>query len=160
MQELLNNRLAVLGVRNLGVILHSPDFSRRIFDDGHWRIWGTRCCHKTTRQNRHRIKVAHPHIELCGNIVVQQLRFSPCNSLHNGAAVFASATPRDFAAKLLGNQLSAITNTQDRNTEFVNLWIEHRRAFNMNAGWSTGEDDRDWFALEHLLRSYFVGHDL
>ena len=150
----------MLGVHNLWVILHSPNFLLRVFNHGHWCIWRACSCHKTTWQNRHSIKMAHPHIESCRNAVLQQLRFGPCNSLHNCAAIFAPAASRDFAAKLFGDQLCAITNAQNRNTEFVNLWIEYRRAIHMHARWSTRQNDRDWLALEHLLRRDLVGHDL
>ena len=39
------------------------------------------------------------------------------------------------------NQLSAVTNTQNRHARFVHLGVEPRRALNMHTLWPTRQDD-------------------
>ena len=88
-----------------------------------------------------------------------QLRGRTRNALQCGSPVFSSPTTSHFSTQLLGNQLAAVANTQNRNAQFINLRVEKRRAFNMNACRATRQDDADWLTLAHFFSRNAMRHD-
>ena len=89
------------------------------------------------------VEVAHPHVVLGGDVVVQQhRRESPrCASIVRAAVLAAHPAAHD-AAELLGDQLSAVADAEDRDPEVVDAGIERRRALDVHALRAARQDDR------------------
>ena len=60
----------------------------------------------------------------------------------------------------MSDQLGAVTDTEDRDTKLVNLWVDRWRAIDMYRLGTTGEDDADGLALGNLCSADRVRDDL
>ena len=63
------------------------------------------------------VEVAHPHVVDVGGVVGQQQRRTGAAQL--GPAVLAPHAPADDAAELLGDELGAVADAEDRDAEVV-----------------------------------------
>ena len=91
--------------------------------------------------------------------VVEQLGRA-VGDLQLGAAVLAAHASPDFAAELLGDQLGAVADAEDRDAEVVDRRVERRRAVDVHALRTTGQDERGRWIGGDLGRGDAVRHDL
>ena len=66
----------------------------------------------------------------------------PVGDLQLGPAVLAAHPPPDLAAELQGDQLGAVADAEDRDAEVVDRRVERRRAIDVHALRTTGQDQR------------------
>ena len=71
------------------------------------------------------VEVAHPHVVLVGHVVVEQPT-TPAMRLRSRPAVLAAHAAADLAAELLGDQLGAVADAEDRDAEVVDGRVELR----------------------------------
>ncbi len=77
-----------------------------------------------------------------------------------GPAVLAAHPAADRSTELLGDELGAVADPEDRNAERVDRRIEPGRAVDMDALGAARQDDRRRIAGHHLGRRHAVRHDL
>ena len=77
-----------------------------------------------------------------------------------GPAVLAAHPAADRPTELLGDELGAVADPEDRHTELVDRRIEPRCAVDMDALGAARQDDRRRIAIDHLGRRHAVRHDL
>ena len=90
---------------------------------------------------------------------MQQLRRRPGDALQLCAAIFAAPAAGDDPAQLLGNQLGAIANAQNRNTQLKDFTIKNRGTLHMHACWPARQNDGDWLAGLHFAGRNAVRDD-
>ena len=78
-----------------------------------------------------------------------------------GIALGDSLVPAagDNPAQLLGNQLGAVTNAQNRNAQLKDFTIKNRGTFHMHACWPARQNDGDWLAGSNLAGRNAVRDD-
>ena len=140
--------------------LHAVDFPRFVADaDGRAGL-GMRAEAEALRHLRHIVAVAHPcnalllqTMEQLAARVKERLRFS----------VFPRGIllrSRDLAAEVMGDQLTAIADTEDGQTQFKNCRIDLRRAFSVDALRAAGKNKADRLELHQLRQRRGTGLDL
>jgi hypothetical protein len=149
---------AVRRVHDLRVELHAVELPGVILEHGHRRVVGGGGRGETRGRRGDRVEVAHPDVVDVGRVVGQQQRRRVATQL--GAAVLAAHPAADGAAELLGDELGAVADAEDRHPQDVDLRVERRCAVDVNALRATGQDQRRRFAGPHLLGRDPVGHDL
>ncbi len=77
-----------------------------------------------------------------------------------GPPVLAAQTPTDFAAELLGDQLRAVADAEDRDAEVVDRSVERRRAVDVHALGTPGQDQRSRRVGGDLGRGDAMRNDL
>jgi len=159
--ELVEESLQHVGperrVHDLGVILHTPDASRVVLEHRHRRVGSGRGTGEAGRHPRDGVEVTHPHVLFGGKSTEQSGRAGngqPC------ASVFAPRPATYLATQLVGDELRAVTNTQDRHPGVVHRRIEPRSTVHVHALGATREDDRRRLALGDLGRADRVRDDL
>jgi hypothetical protein len=70
--------------------------------------------------------VAHPH-RLVGRLVGEEAGGPVARRRQRRAPVLALAAPGDLAAELLGDELGAVADAEDRDAEVVDLGVEAGR---------------------------------
>jgi hypothetical protein len=70
-EETLQHRLALLGVRHLGVEMHARPLGRQVLERGHRGTRGGRGHRETLRGHRDAVAVAHPHRQAGGELAQQ-----------------------------------------------------------------------------------------
>ena len=86
------------------------------------------------------VEVAHPHVVHVGGVVGEQQRRAGAAQL--GPAVLAAHAAPDGAAELLGDQLGAVADAEDRHAELVDRRIERRGAVDVDRLRAAGQDQR------------------
>ena len=104
------------------------------------------------------VEVAHPHVVDVGRVVGQHERRRGAAQL--GPAVLAAHPAADGAAELLGDELGAVADAEDRDAEVVDRRVERRRTVDVHALRAAGEDQRRGSPGGDLGGRDAVGHDL
>ena len=61
--------------------------------------------------------------------------------------------------QLLGDELTTVTNTQHRNAQFVDAWVQTRRTLNVHALWPARQNDGGRLAALHFVGSNAMRDD-
>ena len=156
-EERLDHRLTRLRVHHLGVVLNAPHASLVVFEHGH-RCFIRRCRDtEALRRADDRVEVTHPHVGRGGNLR-EKTRFTA--AVEGCATVFTAIAALDRAAQLLRNELTAVTDSENRNAEVVDRRIELRRSVDVHALRPARQDDRRGPAPFHLGGGDAVRNDL
>ena len=117
-QERLEHLLAALGVHDLGMELHAVDGAVAVLERGDRGAGRRRRDAEAGGRGRDRVAVAHPHVLLVGQLAEQQGRVSGAD----GAPCAPYSPPpvvAHLAAQLLGDQLRAVADAEDRHAGVV-----------------------------------------
>src|SRR5262245_36042384 len=109
MDEVGNDLRHARRMHDFGMELHSEESLHTILDGGVGRVFGNGDGLKPARQLRELVPVRIPNLELGGQIDEQR-----ASSVFDGElplAVFAFVATLDFPAKILSEQLQAVTNS-------------------------------------------------
>ena len=149
----MQHSCAVIGMHNLGMILHAVKLLLCILH----------CSNRTSdrmRRNtesiwnlRNIIGVTHPSSSLFRKPFKQKtilLKTGFC------LTVFARRRCSYGSAQLICHQLCTVANSKDRNAERKNFRIDMRRAFSVDAVWSAGKNNADWMHLFYPRNCYFI----
>ena len=129
-----------------------------VLDDRHGRIGRAGRGPEPRRRLGDRVEVAHPHVVSIWNIRVQHRRVGGAGEV--GTPVLAAHAATDGATQLLGDQLGAVADAEDRHAEVVDRRIELRRALHVDALRAAGQDDRCRVFGGHLGGVQAVRDDL
>ena len=77
-----------------------------------------------------------------------------------GAAVLAPLVTAHIAAALVGDELGAVADPEDRHPELVDAGVNAGGAFDVDGCRSPREDDPGWLPLRELGGGQVVGNDL
>jgi hypothetical protein len=144
-------------VDDLGVELHRVEPALAVLEGGDRRRGRGRRHARAVGRRRHRVAVAHPR-----DLVGGQAREEPALLLHPhvGAAELGAVRPLDAPAELLGHELHAVADAQDRHAQVVEGRVHVRRALRVDRGGPAREHERERPARGHLLGRGAVVHDL
>ncbi|CAB4834767.1 unannotated protein [freshwater metagenome] len=157
-EEVLEDLLAVRGVHHLGMELHAVDGARSVLERGHRRLGGSRRDRKPGRGIDDRVEVAHPHLLLVGHPAPEQRSGRPHRQRR--AAVLAATRAVDATAKLLGDELCAVANAEDRHAEVVHRAVDRWSTLGVHRLGAAREDDRRGLLGHDLVDGDRVRHDL
>src|SRR5579864_4009304 len=102
------------------------------------------------------IAVGHPDLQIFGQ-PVEQPRFALHR--HFSVAVFASRAGNDFASQLMSNEVEAVTDTQNRQTESKYLIVSGRRIRIVDRAGSSTQNDACGVVALDLLQRCRTGQD-
>ncbi len=139
---------APVGVDHLGVELHAVDRPVGVFERRHRRGRRGRGLEAGGSQDD-RVAVAHPHFLLDRQVGEQQRRV---DQLEFGAAVLPRPGAADLAAQLLGDELAAVADAEQRHAGVVDRRVDRRRTVHVHRGRAAGEDDPLRLPGQHLRR--------
>ena len=112
-EEAFQQLLSPLGVDDLGMELDSVDLALRVAQDRHG-CFGCRCVgHEAGGDLGDRVGMAHPHVGGALGRPVREQR-GRGGARERGASVLAATGAGHGAAELLGEQLGAVTDSEDR----------------------------------------------
>ena len=157
-QEPPQHAHAVRRVDDLGMELHAVDPPPVVLQRGDRGVVGRRRRDEAVRHLGDGVEVAHPDVVDVRRVVGQQQRVGGAAQL--GPPVLAAHAAADGAAELLGDQLGAVADAQDRDAELVDRRVERRRTVDVDALGTAGQDQRRRPALGDLGGGDAVGHDL
>jgi hypothetical protein len=121
-QEPLEEGLAVGSVSDFGVVLNTINSTVGVFDDRCWGVDSGGTNSEPLGGFGNSVEVRHPHDVSSGNPVGQQLgRFAGERKL--GPAVFSASTAIDSSSQLMGDELGAVTDSEDGNFEFIDVGV-------------------------------------
>ena len=146
--EVLQDFAAARGVCDFGMKLQAVEFSLRIFHGGEGRAAGVGSDTKTSRQRSYLVTMTVPNVNLMPQ-TIEKLR--AVSYIKDGGAVLTTSSVTDLATEMMGHLHQAIANSENRNSEIKNLWIDLRCAVFINAGWSAGKDNAVWWLASDVL---------
>ena len=149
--KVLQNLATARGMCNFGMKLQAVESPLRIFYRRERRAVGSRSDTKSVRQRCYFVTMAIPDIDLRSQ-AVKKLR--PVSYIQYPGAVLATSGIAHLTTKMMRHLHQAITNSQDRNSQGKNLWINLRRSVFVNAGRAARQNDAVWlFARNGVGRS-------
>ena len=157
-QEPPQDAHAVGRVDDLRVELHAVDAPLVGLEHGDGCVVGGRRGGEPGGDLGDGVEVAHPHVVDVGRVVGQHRRRGGAAQLR--PAVLAAHPPADRAAELLGDELGAVADAEDRHAEVVDRRVERRGTLDVHALRTTGQDQRGRLAGGDLGGRDAVGHDL
>ncbi len=116
-----------------------PEAPRLVGHRRNRRVLGFRQPAKARGGFEDRVSMAHPDRQFRGQVVKEA---SPLLDVDVCRAVLTFAGRRDLSAELIGKELHAIADAQHRNAGIERRRIAARGAVLVNAGRSSGEDER------------------
>ena len=138
--------------------LDAVDLALVVLENGH-RCPGRRGRgDESVRELGDPVEMAHPTLVGVRGIGWQNRRVA--GALEQRAPVLAGHAAADDAAELLGDQLRAVADAEDRDPELVDADVELRRALDVHARRATRQDDRVGRPLGDLGGRDPVRHDL
>ena len=140
-------------VRNLGVVLDTTD--EIALERSDRRIRGRRGDRRSRRRLGDAVEVAHPHGLFSGQAAKQLAAVAVDGEI--GAAVLARFEAIDDTATLLGDQLGAVTDAQDRHAEVIDLGIDFWCTLDIDRRRTAAEDDPRRVLGRVLGRGQIVG---
>src|SRR6185312_5091491 len=139
--KVLQNFATARGMCDFGMKLQAVESPLRILYRRERRAAGLRSDTKSIRQRCYFVTMAIPYIDLRSQ-TVKKLR--PVSYIQYPGAVLAASSVADLTAEMMRHLHQAITNSQDRNSQGKNLWVNLGRAVFVNAGRPTGKNDPVW----------------
>ena len=138
-KEALDHMLAVLGVHDFRVELHAVElaFCRLERSDG--GVGGGGRGRDTVRRHGDGVEMRHPDVLLGGG--ARQQGAAVALDGEGGAAVLAPIGAADRAAILLGDQLRAVADAENRNVEVVHGRIDGDSSVGVHGIGAAAEDD-------------------
>ncbi len=161
-QEVLEDRLAVLRVLDLGVPLHAVQPALVVGECGDRSVLRGGEHLEPLRRKRDRVAVAHPG-GLFRRLAVEEGALAVGRSArdaHGGRAVLAAPGLGDLAAEGGGHDLEAVADAEHRHAELEDALVELRCAVVVDARRASGEHDARRVLGGHLGRRHCVRHDL
>ena len=144
-------------MHDLGVELHAVAAVLHIFIGRCGRFWCRRRNRCANRRHGDGVEVAHPDRLRAGLCPTEQHIVSHDSEF--GASVFTAVSARNLATKIAGEQLCAVANTQNRNTEFVHTWVDRGSALDVHRSRATRKDDSYRVLGSDLCSSQIVADD-
>ena len=145
-------------VDDLGMELHAVDAPGVVLEHGHRRVGGRRGGDEagggSVMASKWLIHTSWTSGASSGNSSDGPVR------VQLGPAVLAAQAAPDRAAELLGDQLGAVADAEDRHAELVDRRVERRRAVDVDALRAAGQDQRRRPPRGDLGGRDAVGHDL
>ena len=159
-EERLNHLTAVFGVINLGMELHAVEHSLLVSHCGYGAVIGMSGNLKALWRFADVVTVTHPRNSAFGQGVKQNTIFI---IISYGLAVFTYRVIRrryNISAERICHKLTAVADTQNRDTELKNLRRIMRRALVINAVRSACEYNTLWINLLDFFYINGVGQNL
>ena len=139
--KVLQNLATARGMCYFGMKLQAVESPLRIFYRRERRAAGSRRDTKSIRQRCYFVTMAIPDIDLRSQ-TVKKLR--PVSYIQYPGAVLAASGVAHLTTEMMRHLHQAITNSQDRNSQGKNLWVNLGRAVFVNAGRAAGKNDSVW----------------
>ena len=158
MHEAFDHLLAVPGMGDLGVELHSEHTSAPVGNRGQRRVVTLGDALKTFRKPVYVVAVAHPHIQRFFRQSGKQVVLR--RHTHFGGAELGLVGEFHAAAELMGDGLHSVADTQHRLSQVEDALRNPGRAPAGNRKGSAGKDDARRCELAHGLVARVPGHDL
>ena len=135
--EILQNLPAARGVRDLGMKLDAVELLFRLLDGREWRVVGVTDGTEATREFCQFVAMGIPDVH--GVAQFGKERAFPAD-LELTATVFTLGGMFDFPAEVMGHELHAVADAENRNAQIENLRVWLRRALRINTGWAAAQD--------------------
>ena len=145
---------------DLGVELHAVDSARLVADTDRGAGGGAGAEGKAFRDLCHIVAVAHPRDAA---FLQAMENFAGGIKEGFGFAVFARGIVlcgSDLAAQMVGDQLTAVADAENRQPEGEDLRVDLGRTFGVDALRTAGEDEADGVVFHQLAKRRGAGLDL
>ena len=146
----------MLGVDHFGVELHTEDAPVGVVEGSHRGVGAVGGGHEALGHLGDGVPMAHPHFGRLGPVSEDRGR---AGDGQRGASVLATSGAGHLATQLLGDELGAVTDTQDRNPEVVDGRVDGRRRGLVDRLRAAGQDDARGAASGELGRAGRVRDD-
>ena len=155
-EEVLEHRLTVRRVDDLGVELHAVQAALAGFERGHRRRRRPRGDPRALGRRRDRVAMAHPADLLLGEPREELAAVDAQRRLPE----LRDVRPLDGASQLLRHQLRPVTDAERRHAELEKPGVDEWRVVGVDRGRPAGEDERRRIALSDVARRDFVADEL
>ena len=137
-EEVMEDLRAVLGMGDLGMELDGVDAAAFVAHRGGGALSCARGCGEALGRDRDIVAVAHPADAFAGNVVKEDVVINGQLDLAVLAAVLGAC---DRAARHVGDQLTAVADTQQRDAQIEDRGVVVGRRRIVDAVGAAGEDD-------------------
>ena len=156
-EEALQHVLAVGGVADLGMELHTVEAPGRVLEGGDLEVGGRGTDPETLRRSDDRVPVRHPDV-VGARQLSEQDRVAARGRLR--ATELGPVGPLDRAPQGFGHGLEAVADAEDGHAGPEELGVDHRGAGGVDTRRPPRQDDGGRLLGQQLRHRHGVGHDL